>query len=68
MHNILMDTFSLAYRVSIRQSHGNHYTGESFEERTDWKPPQKSRKAISANHFVAVGSVLLAAGLTLLAI
>lgn len=66
MHNILMDTFSIAYRVSLRQSRGNHYTGEPFDERTDWEPAQKPRRAINANHFVAIGSVLLAAGLTYL--
>jgi hypothetical protein len=67
MPYILMDTFCIAYRVSLRQSHGNHYSGESFDERTDWEPVQKSRRVINANHFVAIGSVLLVAGLTYLA-
>ena len=67
MHHILMDTFSIAYRVSLRQSRGNHYTGESFDERPDWEPVQKSRRVKNANHFVAIGSVLLVAGLTYLA-
>ena len=67
MPYILMDTFSIAYRVSLRESRGNRYTGESFDERTDWKPAQKSPSAINANHFVAIGSVLLAAGLGYLA-
>jgi hypothetical protein len=66
MPYILIDTFSIAYRVSLRQGRGNHNAGESFDERTDWEPVQKSRGVINANHFVAIGSVLLAVGLTYL--
>ena len=67
MHNIFMDTLSSAYCIYSHRNRGNFHTGEVFDERTDWQPPQKARKAMNGNHFVAISSVLLVAGLTYLA-
>lgn len=67
MQDNLLDALSSAYFIYSHRNQGNFHTGEVFDERTDWQPPQKARKATNGSHFVAISSVLLVAGLAYLA-
>ena len=59
-----MDACSSVYCVFPQQSKLSQNTGEVFDERADWQPPQPVPSTSDGGRLITVCAVLLVAGLT----